>query len=147
MSSTQLRTTPDRLRYLVLYEGIGLALVAPLISQLFAQSVAEVGSLAIFFSIVATAWTYGWNLLFDKGLLKLCGCTNKRPLDRFLHAFGYEASFMMLSLPCVMFWLDLGVWDALMLDLGFVAFYLVYIMVFTWAYERIWPLPSNPQTA
>ena len=30
MSSTQLRTTPDRLRYLVLYEGIGLALVAPL---------------------------------------------------------------------------------------------------------------------
>ncbi|MEH8112863.1 chlorhexidine efflux transporter [Aeromonas veronii] len=55
MSSTQLRTTPDRLRYLVLYEGIGLALVAPLISQLFGQGVAEVGSLAIFFSIVATA--------------------------------------------------------------------------------------------
>lgn len=99
MSSNQLRTTPDRLRYLVLYEGIGLALVAPLISQLFGQGVAEVGSLAIFFSIVATAWTYGWNLLFDKGLLKLCGRTNKRPLDRFLHAFGYEASFMMLSLP------------------------------------------------
>ncbi|WP_235695779.1 chlorhexidine efflux transporter [Aeromonas veronii] len=68
MSSTQLRTTPDRLRYLVLYEGIGLALVAPLISQLFGQGVAEVGSLAIFFSIVATAWTYGWNLLFDKGV-------------------------------------------------------------------------------
>ena len=34
-----------------------------------------------------------------------------------------------------------------MLDLGFVAFYLVYIMLFTWAYERIWPLPSTLQTA
>ena len=147
MSSTQLRTTADRLRYLVLCEGIGLVLVAPLISLLFGQGVAEVGSLAIFFSIVATAWTYVWNLLFDMGLLRVCGRTNKRPLDRFLHAFGYEASFMMLSLPCVMFWLDLGLWDALMLDLGFVAFYLVYILVFTWVYERVWPLPVAPQTA
>ncbi|MGL4793885.1 MAG: chlorhexidine efflux transporter, partial [Aeromonas jandaei] len=60
-------------------------------------------------------------------------------------AFGYEASFMMLSLPCVMFWLDLGLWEALLLDLGFVAFYLVYIILFTWAYERIWPLPATAQ--
>ena len=51
----------------------------------------------------------------------------------------------MLSLPCVMFWLDLGLWEALLLDLGFVAFYLVYIIIFTWAYERIWPLPATAQ--
>ncbi|MGL4847030.1 MAG: chlorhexidine efflux transporter [Aeromonas veronii] len=73
MSSTQLRTTPDRLRYLVLYEGIGLALVAPLISQLFGQGVAEVGSLAIFFSIVATAWTMAGTCCSTRGCSNFAG--------------------------------------------------------------------------
>lgn len=140
--STQLRSTGDRLRYLFLYEAIGLALVSPLISRVFDKEVAAVGSLAIFFSVVATGWTYGWNLLFDKALLRWCGRTDKRPRDRVLHALGYEASFMAFSLPCVMFWLDMGWWQALALDLGFVGFYLVYIILFTWAYDRIWPIPA-----
>ena len=40
-------------------------------------------------------------------------------------------------------WLDVSLWDALVMDLGLVVFFLIYTFVFNWAFDAIFGLPAS----
>ena len=40
-------------------------------------------------------------------------------------------------------YLDIGLWQALVMDLAFVVFYLVYAFGFNWGYDQLFPLPEG----
>jgi len=40
-------------------------------------------------------------------------------------------------------WLNVSMLEALVLDLGFVAFYLVYAFVYNWVYDKVFPIPGE----
>ncbi|WP_338053347.1 chlorhexidine efflux transporter [Pseudorhodobacter turbinis] len=36
-----------------------------------------------------------------------------------------------------------GLWQALVMDLAFVVFYLIYAFVYNWGYDQAFPLPKE----
>lgn len=77
-----MRTNKDRIRHAVGFEIIALILSIPIMSFFFDFSLKEISVIAIAGSIMATLWSYGFNLIFDKGMLKSKGNTLKTPKIR-----------------------------------------------------------------
>ncbi len=135
-----MRTTHDRLRHTILYEALLLALSVPLLSLILHQPPVKMGSMGIFFSTAAMTLNYVYNLLFDKALLRL-----GRPLYprgwrlRALHALLFEGGFIFVTVPVVMAWLGYTLWQALVLDVGFLVAVPVYTFVYNWLYDWVFP--------
>ena len=52
-----------------------------------------------------------------------------------------KGGLALLLVPLVAHWLDMSYWHAFITDLGLLMFFLVYTMVFTWAFDRVFGLP------
>jgi uncharacterized membrane protein len=59
------------------------------------------------------------------------------------HGVGFEGGLTVLLVPVMAWWLDTTLWVAFMTDLGLLAFFLVYTMVFTWAFDQVFGLPQS----
>lgn len=137
-----MRSTRDRIRQAVSFELIGLLIITPLGAWVFGHDPFDIGLLAAAAATIATVWNYVYNLLFDHALVRATGRVRKRPLERVLHAVGFEAGILIALLPVVAWWLDISLWQAFVMDLFFAGFYMVYAFVFTWGYEQVFPVPE-----
>ncbi len=92
----------------------------------------RIGIMSLAISMTAMVCNYLYNLLFDKALVALNRPVNVRPTwMRVLHAVLFELSLLTLTVPFVAWWLDLTLWHALIADIGFALFFLVYAFVYT----------------
>jgi uncharacterized membrane protein len=137
-----MRTTSDRIRHALSFEIIGLLLVTPLGAFVFHHPIGDIGVIAIVGATIATAWNYVFNLGFDHALLRLTGRLEKSLALRVGHAALFELGLTVLLLPFVMLYLGIGPLEALVMDIGFAVFYMVYAFVFNLAYDRIFPVPQ-----
>lgn len=48
-----------------------------------------------------------------------------------------------MALPAMAWWLEISLLEALVLDLGFVVFYLVYAFVYNLLYDKVFPIPTQ----
>ncbi|OEY66786.1 PACE efflux transporter [Marinobacter sp. X15-166B] len=145
-----MRTPKDRIRQAVAFEAIGLVLVIPLGTLMFQYPLGEFGMLSVIGTSIATGWNYAYNLLFDRVLKARTGSTKKSLRARVVHALCFELGLMLVFLPIVAWWLNIGLLEALLVDVAFVVFYLVYTFVFTWCYDTVFPdddLPRDAMTA
>ena len=62
---------------------------------------------------------------------------------RIAHAIGFEGGLIAFLVPVFAWWLGVSLWDALVMDLGLVVFFLVYTFVFNWAFDRVFGLPAS----
>ncbi len=147
VSSFVMRTTKDRIRQAVLFETIGLLLSIPLAALAFGFDLGKTGVLGVAGATMATVWNYLYNLLFDHGLKRLTGSTRKSLALRCLHALGFEFGLMLAFLPVIAWWMGIGLLEALLVDVAFVVFYLVYAFAFTWCYDTVFPDPDARQPA
>lgn len=141
-----MRTTLDRIRHALAFEIIGLLLLAPLGAWVFAVPMKDMGVVALVGATLATGWNYLYNLAFDHALKRLRGSTLKSWRLRVLHAVLFEAGLLAALLPVIAWYLQIGLWQALVMDLGVAGFYLVYAFAFNWAYDRLFPLPEWQQS-
>jgi len=134
-----MRTTGDRIRQAVSFEVIGLLISVPLAAFVFGYSLEKIGVLGLIGATLATTWNYIFNLGFDHTLKRLTGSTRKSLKVRFLHASSFELGLLVAFLPVISWWMDIGLLDALLVDVSFALFYLVYAFIFTWCYDTIFP--------
>jgi len=142
-----MRSTFDRIRHAILFELIGLMLVVPLGALVFQTHPLDIGVIALFTSILATGWTYFYNLIFDMVMIRRVGHARKTVVLRVLHSLLFEVGLLAVSLPFIAIYLGIGLWPALIMDAGFVVFYLVYSFVFNWAYDGVFPLPDQASSS
>lgn len=133
------RSTADRLRMAIGFEVIGLLLLIPIGSLLLNKSATELGWLAVLMSLLATWWNYQFNQLFDRFYLAPRGRTCKTQPERIWHAVGFEGGLLIAILPLTAWYLQMSLFDALLLDLGFMLFYLVYGYFYHWLYDLVFP--------
>lgn len=144
VSFIPMRTTADRIRHTLLFEIIGLCTCTPLASWLLDKDMSRIGIMSIGISITAMVCNYVYNLLFDKVLVALKRPVSVRPTwMRIVHAILFEVSLLTITVPAVSWWLDMTLWHALVTDLGFAFFFLVYAFVYNWAYDIIFPMPVD----
>lgn len=124
----------------VLYEGIAVLCVGPLLDLLYGQGLGYSTALALVISVVALVWNLLFNLGFERWEQR-----QRQPARtlgrRLLHAVGFEGGLTVLLVPLVAWWLGIGLWEALLTDLGLFGFFFVYALVFQWAFDGVFGVP------
>ncbi|MBW6423262.1 PACE efflux transporter [Rhizobium sp. XQZ8] len=137
-----MRSTRDRIRHAISFELIALLIVTPVGALLFSKPISDIGVIAIGGATIATGWNYLYNLGFDHLMRRQTGSTRKSPAIRVAHAILFELGLLVVLLPFVAWYLQISLWEALVMDVAFALFYVVYAFVFNWGYDRVFPLPE-----
>ena len=140
-NSVVIRSGKDRLRYTCSFELFLLMILAPVAALVFDLPLAEMGLLSVILSLKAMLFNLIYNWIFDL-LDQRAGRvpTERSFIGRIIHAMGFEFGLFLTSLPIVMWWLGLSLLQAFLMDLVVTSFVVVYTFVFTWGYDRLFPV-------
>ncbi len=140
-----MRTTLDRIRHTLLFEGVALVLATGAATLVLENSATTIGTLAVTMSLIAMGWNYLYNLWFDRWLQ--IAPSQRSFKIRALHALGFEGGLLVATLPLVAWWLDMTLWHAFLTDIAFTLFFLIYAFAFNWAYDQIFPAQAELKPA
>ena len=140
--------SPIRRRILqaILYEGIAIAVVTPTLVLVFSHPPGSAFALSAVMSGIAMAWTYVFNTLFERWE-SVQSVKGRSLVRRLVHGLGFECGLTVFLLPLMAYWLDVSLLAAFLADIGLLAFFFVYTIVFTWAFDRVFGLPLSAQGA
>ncbi|KTT18784.1 PACE efflux transporter [Pseudacidovorax intermedius] len=131
-----------RVVYITLYEGIAIVVASLGLAWMSGQGVGHSGVVAVMASAIAIVWNLLFNSLFERWEARQA--TRGRSLGRRIaHAIGFEGGLVMLLVPTIAWWLGISLWDALVMDLALVVFFLVYTFVFNWVFDAVFGLPAS----
>jgi uncharacterized membrane protein len=129
-----------RLIHATLYEAIAIALVTGAVA-LSGHAQAGTGlSLSVAMSVLAMLWNMAYNAMFEAWERRQPS-TVRTWQRRGLHALGFEGGLMLLTIPVIMWMLEVGLWQAVVADASLVVFFLGYTFAFNWAFDRVFGLP------
>jgi len=136
-----IRTGKERLKFSGVFELILIALLVPMGAFVLDKQILDVGVLAIALSLKAMLYNLVYNWFFDRFDVRAGRIPTERNVPRrILHALGFEVGLMVTSLPIVVWWLGLSILQALVMDMVVTSFVVVYTFVFTWSYDRLYPV-------
>ena len=131
-----------RVTQAILYEVFAILLVGPVLSILFGESMRSSIALAIVLSTIALCWNYIFNSIFERWEARQTARhrTFKR---RLAHGVGFEVGLVVLLTPVMATWLETMWLEALLANLGLMVFFLIYAVVFTWAFDLVFGSPQS----
>lgn len=130
-----------RVIHTVSFEVIGLILAVPLFAWIFKDGFAHIGIMTVVMSLIAMVWNMTFNKLFE--LWEARQDDHHRTVKRRIaHALGFEGGLLLATLPLIAWWMQMSLWHALLTDLGYMLFFLVYGFVFNCGFDRIFGLPK-----
>ncbi len=146
MSTPKLQGIWRRVVYISLYEVLAIALAGLGLMLMSGESLLASGALATATSAVAVVWNLVFNSLFERWETRqpVKGRSVRR---RIAHAVVFEAGLVLMLVPLIAWWLGIGLWQALVMDLALVVFFLVYTFAFNWAFDAVFGLPASAQPA
>lgn len=131
-----------RVVFVTLYELIAIA-VTTLGFMLFTDSgVAHASVISVVSSAIAVAWNLGFNALFERWESRQVK-RGRSLARRAAHAFCFEGGLALILVPLFAWWFGVGLWQALVMDLGLVLFFLFYTFVFNWGFDHVFGLPAS----
>ena len=131
-----------RIVYVTLYELIAIVATSIGLSVFSDSSAARAGIAAVVSSAVAVAWNVVFNTLFERWEARQT-VRGRSLARRAAHAIGFEGGLVVTLVPFFAWWLDISLWQAFVLDLGLLLFFLVYTFVFNWVFDRVFGLPAS----
>ena len=132
--------------YVTLFELIAVAITSTGLAAGSSSSLQHASVVAVASSAIAVVWNLVYNTAFERWEARqtVRGRSFKR---RAVHAIGFELGFIVALVPLFAWWLDIGWWHALVLDLGLSAFFLVYTFAFNLGFDTVFGLPASAQPA
>ena len=134
--------TTRRLVQATLYESIAMAVVTPTLVLAFSHPAGSAFVLSAVMSAIALAWNYVFNTVFERWEVRQA-IKGRSLARRIAHGVGFEGGLALILLPVMAYWLDVTLLAALVADMGLLAFFFVYTVAFTWAFDRMFGLPSS----
>ncbi|OAT47488.1 hypothetical protein M997_1567 [Proteus hauseri ATCC 700826] len=129
------KTFAERVFHAVSFEVIAILITAPLSAWILGCSIFQMGMVAIVLSTLAMLLNLFYNIIFDHYWPLSKG---SRPAKiRIIHAIGFELSFIIFGLPILAILLNMSLWNAFMLEIGFFAFFLFYTYAFNLSYDKL----------
>lgn len=137
-----------KIAYVSLYELFAIAFSSAGLALLSDSGLGHASVAAVAASAIAVAWNLVYNTLFERWEARQAkkGRGVKR---RIAHALGFEGGLVVMLVPLFAWWLGVTLWQAFVLDLGLIVFFLVYTYVFNLGFDRVFGLPASaaPQPA
>lgn len=135
-----------KLVYVSLYEVIAIAMSTLGLALLADRGAGHASVAAVAASAIAVAWNFLYNAAFEAWEARQA--TRGRSIGRRIaHAVGFEAGLVVTLVPLFAWWLEISLWQAFLLDLGLIVFFLVYTFVFNLAFDRVFGLPASARPA
>lgn len=128
--------------FVTLYELIAIAITSFGLSKLAGQELGHASVAAVASSAIAVIWNLSYNTLFEHWESRQV-VRGRSLLRRIAHAIGFELGLVVMLVPLFAWWLQISLWQAFVLDLGLIAFFLAYTFVFNLAFDRIFGLPAS----
>lgn len=119
----------------IVFTTFGLAVIA-------GHDSAHSSAAAVASSTIAFIWNFIFNGLFERWEAR----QPKRGRGfarRAAHAIGFEGGLVVMLVPLFAWWLGIGLWDAFVLDLGLIVFFMIYTYAFNLLFDRVFGLPSS----
>lgn len=153
MARWQVRTLQGikrRVVYVALYEAIAIVVASFGFAALTGTDLQRASALSVMASVIAVLWNLAFNGLFERWEARQA-VRGRSVRRRIAHAIGFEGGLVAVLVPLVAWWLDITLWQAFLLDLALVVFFLFYTFVFAWVFDRVFGLPDSararPDTA
>jgi uncharacterized membrane protein len=131
-----------RVAQALLYETVAIVVVGPALSFAFDEPPASTFGLAVVLSTVALTWNYAFNWIFERWEARQA-VRGRSVARRLAHGVGFEGGLVFILVPVMSFWLDISLAAAFLANLALLAFFFVYAIAFTWAFDRIFGLPAS----
>ena len=131
-----------RVLYVALYELIAIGVVTLAQGLLTEHGWGSSGGLAVGSSLIAVLWNLVFNHFFERWERRQ-PTRGRSPARRVAHAIGFEGGLLLWLVPFIAWWLGVSLWQALLLDVGLLVFFLIYTFVFTWVFDRLFGLPAS----
>src|SRR5688572_30775820 len=130
-----------RIVYVGLYEVLVIGLSTLLLKWMSDAGASDALGIAIAASAIAIVWNLVFNYGFERWEAKR-QLQTRDLLNRSLHALGFEGGLLVLSVPLLMWWLDISLLQAVVMDFGLLVFFLFYTFIFNWVFDAVFGLPS-----
>jgi uncharacterized membrane protein len=126
----------------VLYEVGAIVFVGPVLSIAFERPASSTLLLAVVLSTIALCWNYSFNALFERWESKQA-VKGRSFARRLAHGTGFEGGLTVILVPVMALWLETTLLAAFLANLGLLAFFFVYAIGYTWAFDKVFGLPQS----
>src|SRR5574337_2096614 len=141
-SSPSLQGPWRSVTYVTIYELIAIVVTTLGFMAFTDSGAAHSGVISVVSSAIAVAWNGGFNTLFERWESRQVQ-RGRGLVRRIAHAIGFEGGLALMLVPLFAWWFDVGLWQALVMDLGLMLFFLVYTFVFNWGFDHVFGLPAS----
>lgn len=131
-----------RVVYVALYEAVAIVMATLGFMLASDAGTADATGLSVLSSAVAVLWNLAFNHGFERWEARQ-RVRGRGLARRVAHAVGFEGGLAAILVPVMAWWLDIGFWQALVMDLGLLLFFLAYTFVFNWVFDRVFGLPRS----
>lgn len=125
----------ERVFHALLFEAGVIGLSVWLVSAFTVHDSGLLTGLMVLLSLIAVAWNMLFNLAFDR--IFTGQRTARRFSVRLLHTVAFELGLLLFTLPLVVWMLQIGWWEALVIDSSLTIFVMFYTFIFNWLYDHI----------
>ena len=129
------KSVKERFFHALGFEVLAIAICAPLGAWLLGYSLGHMGALTLMISLIAMSWNMVFNALFDRAQRRIG--FERTLLARAIHSVLFEIGLILAVVPLAAWWLGIGLWQAFVLDIGIVLFFLPYTFIFNWTYDQV----------
>jgi uncharacterized membrane protein len=129
------KSPAERVVHAVAFEVIAPVICAPALSLIMGKPLAQTGVMTIMFALVAMTWNIVFNAGFDR-IEKRFGFNRTIPV-RIAHACAFEGGLVVFLVPLAAWWMNVGLLEALMLDIGIMLFFLPYTFFYNLGYDHL----------
>lgn len=130
--------------YITFYELIAIAMSTAGLALLSGSDMGHASVAAVAASAVAVVWNLVFNTLFERWEARQAK-KGRSFWRRVAHAIGFEGGLVVTLVPLFAWWLEISLWQAFVLDLGLIVFFLIYTFVFNLLFDRVFGLPASAQ--
>jgi uncharacterized membrane protein len=135
-----------RVVYISLYEGLAIVAASFGLALMSNAGLAHSSVLSVIASVIAVLWNLTFNALFERWESRQA-VRGRSVGRRIAHAIGFEGGLVTMLVPVFAWFLDVSLWQALVMDLGLVVFFLIYTFVFNWGFDCVFGLPLSAAVA
>ena len=127
--------TLERALQSILFEVLAVSLSVAGLMLFTDHDVTSLSGTMIVIASIAMVWNYFFNYFFDK---VVTGDKDKRSFSlRIVHVILFEAGLLIATIPVMAYILNIGLWEAFIMDLGVTIFITIYAFVFNFSYDKL----------
>ena len=128
--------------YAVTFEILGTLVATAYLWLLSDAGPASSLGLSVLTATVALGWSFVFNTIFETWEARQT-VKGRSLARRSAHAILFEGGLVLICIPVMAWWLQVGYLQALAYEAGLIAIFIAYTYTFTWGFDCVFGLPAS----